>query len=853
MAVSQASNVFHCIRTLSVHQHDDTTDADLLDLYVRQKDESAFEALVRRHGSMVLGVCRRILGNGPDAEDAFQATFLVLVRKAATIRPAGMVGNWLYGVAHRTALEARRAAARRRSKEAQVAPRTETPDDPLAHLRPLLDQELTRLPDKYRTVLVLCDLEGRTRKEAAQQFALPEGTIASRQARARHILAKRLTRQGVTLSGGALATALAQEAASASAPLSLVYATVRAATAYAAGSGTAAAVVAAPVVALTEGVLRTMLLSKLKVTVVVLVLIGLAGTGWSNYRSLANDQPAMQGEPQAAQPELRQSLQPQKVAEIRPAKPDQEAIPLAQLEGIWTLVKMEIEGRSLLQKDDPRPKLIIKDGKVTSDAKEAAEDALELSKILDPSKDPKQLTIPNFKGGEPKQGVTLIGIYELAGDELRVCATAVETAKLKEREKERPKAFDSKQGVLLVFKRVSPPEVEPDRKAAGQGQARRIFDLILKGFQAYQDFKATQEPPPPPPPSAEQDSDRVLRTPLLRVPLPDRTMMTVALSSNGKLLAVAPHDKTTVHLWDVTTAKEHTLEGNPFSVTALAFSPDRKTLATGTGSWLPDGAPGEIKLWDVATGTERAALGRLPETILALAFSPDGKTLASASTTLKLWDVSSGKEKSELLKLKPREGACWSVAFAPDGKSVVVGVGMLEDNTPGSALLYDVGTGNLQATLPGHTGAVGCVGFAPDGKTLASADSRGTLKLWDVATAKERASFSNKDSTFRSFFLQSLAFASDSKTVVATMSLVNPDQRSDTVVLKEWNLADGKEGTIYQAAAKDSPKGFPLVVSGDASIVGLAGPALEGSLVAPGAKLELWDRRALAAEANKER
>src|SRR6516164_632310 len=161
MIASQASQVFHCIRTLALYQQEGATDGNLLDLYVRQKDEAAFEALVRRHGPMVLGVCRRILGNGPDAEDAFQATFLVLVRKAASIRPAGMVGNWLYGVAHRTALEARRSAAKRRAKEAQVAPRTETPGDNLAHLRPLLDQELDRLPDKYRAALVLCDLQGR--------------------------------------------------------------------------------------------------------------------------------------------------------------------------------------------------------------------------------------------------------------------------------------------------------------------------------------------------------------------------------------------------------------------------------------------------------------------------------------------------------------------------------------------------------------------------------------------------------------------------------------------------------------------------------------------------------------------
>jgi uncharacterized protein (TIGR03067 family) len=125
---------------------------------------------------------------------------------------------------------------------------------------------------------------------------------------------------------------------------------------------------------------------------------------------------------------------------------------LARLDGTWALIKMEVGGKSLLEKDKPEPKLNIKEGKVTSDAKEAPQGGAELSKVLDPSRKPKQITVPNFKGGDPKKGVTLIGIYELNGDELRVCVQAVETANLKEREKERPTAFDSKQGVLLVFK-----------------------------------------------------------------------------------------------------------------------------------------------------------------------------------------------------------------------------------------------------------------------------------------------------------------------------------------------------------------------------------------------------------------
>lgn len=139
-------------------------------------------------------------------------------------------------------------------------------------------------------------------------------------------------------------------------------------------------------------------------------------------------------------------------------KPDPAALKKewASLEGTWTVIRLEIEGKSLLLKEEPPPQVVIKDGKIRGkDArKEALEDTLDSSKVqLDPGAKPKTITIPNFKGGDPKEGVTLIGIYELEGDQLKVCVEGVETAKLKEREKDRPKAFDSKQGLLLVFKR----------------------------------------------------------------------------------------------------------------------------------------------------------------------------------------------------------------------------------------------------------------------------------------------------------------------------------------------------------------------------------------------------------------
>src|SRR5262249_51972641 len=151
--------------------------------YIRRRDEAAIAALVGRHGPMVWGVCRRVLRHHHDAEDAFQATFLVLVRKAASITPREMVANWLYGVAYHTALKARATAAKRRARERQVIamPEPQVGEQvPLNPLLLLLDQELSRLPDKYRVVILLCDLQGLTRKEAGRQLEMPEGTFAGR-------------------------------------------------------------------------------------------------------------------------------------------------------------------------------------------------------------------------------------------------------------------------------------------------------------------------------------------------------------------------------------------------------------------------------------------------------------------------------------------------------------------------------------------------------------------------------------------------------------------------------------------------------------------------------------------------
>jgi len=168
------------------------TDAQLLACFTERRDPAAFEALLRRHGPMVLGVCRRILGDSHDADDAFQAVFLIFVRKANSIVLRETVGGWLYGVAYRTATAARNKRGRRRAREKQVDvmphPSIE-PDETWQELKPLLDKELSRLPEKFRVPVVLCDLEGLPRRQVARQLGVPEGTLSSRLHTARRTLA----------------------------------------------------------------------------------------------------------------------------------------------------------------------------------------------------------------------------------------------------------------------------------------------------------------------------------------------------------------------------------------------------------------------------------------------------------------------------------------------------------------------------------------------------------------------------------------------------------------------------------------------------------------------------------------
>ena len=626
MANGQLSAVLRFLSARVTARADaEATDGQLLRRFVGERSEAAFTALLQRHGPMVLGVCRRLLREPHDAEDAFQATFLVLVRKAGSISKPELLGNWLYGVAYRTALKARAKSARRRSVERQVVDLPAVAPSAAgdwADVRSLLDELIRRLPAKYRVPFVLCYLEGRTNEEAARLLGCPKGTVLSRLARARERLRAPLARQGLA-PAGAFAIVLSGGAGFAAVPAALATSTIRAGTLVSAGEAAGAGAVPSRVAALTEGVLKAMLFTRLKVAAAVLLALGVVGGAVFVCRVLTA-KPVDVMKESAAAPAAAQELQT--VREAHNLKAQKE-----------------------------KPEAL---------AQRAARDK-----------------------GEPAAA----GAWQLRSS-LKVPAGAIAMA------------------------------ICPDgRTLAVRGNKATPMTITLWDVVTGQQ-RATLET--------------------------ETVTSSVAFSPDGKTVAW-PEGYQGIALWDVAqgrklaTLKERTPTG--FQFMSVAFSPDGKTLAVGGGVVLntPPAGPGApaiwretsaIKLWETATGTERAVLRGHGRRVTSVAFSPDGKSLASASLdgAVKLWDPAIGQER---VALRGHTGhQVDEVVFSPDSKLLATAS---HDHT---AKLCDVATGRELLTLRGHTSWVRCVAFVPDGKIVATGAENGVVKLWDVTTGRERAS-----------------------------------------------------------------------------------------------------------------
>ncbi len=563
---------------------------------------------------MVWGVCRRVLGNHHDAEDAFQATFLVLIRKAASIVPREMVANWLYGVARQTALKARAMAARRKKRERQVTempqPAAGEPDH--GHdLQPLLDRELSRLPDKYRSVVVLCDLESKTRKEAARQLGVPEGTVAGRLARARARLAKRFARYGLAVSGGTLTAALSPSAASASVPASVVSSTIQAANFYAAGQAVAPGLISVPVAALTEEVLKTMLLTKLKIATAVLLMVAAVAAGGLLYQTRAGEQTPKAEATDAARAKTEEHWQVRTT--LRGHAGGVRAIAFSP-DGRLLAVggKDKIVELWDVSKDRPQATLqghaeAVVDVAFSPNGKTLASASWDRTvKLWDVKTGKETATL----GGHPSWVWSVA--FSLDGKTVASASGSTD-----ERRPGEVRLWDAATGQEIATIRAHHGYVchvafSPDGKTlATTGYGDKTIKLW--DIDAKRDVK-----------------ERATLKGHTGIP------MSLAFSPDGKTLASGGTSDETLRLWNTETGQLKTsLHARGMNVNDVAFSPDGKTLLA--GCLLPERKKdftelsGVVTIWDATTGKERQTL-RPDVSDVILALSPDGKLLATGHT-----------------------------------------------------------------------------------------------------------------------------------------------------------------------------------------------------------------------------
>ena len=464
----------------------DISDGLLLERFLRQQDARAFEILVQRHAGLVLGVCERVLRHRQDAEDAFQATFMVLVRQGSSMMGRGNIAGWLYGVAFRTSLYARRRTARRRSVETRGSSREIGGDIALEviwrDLRPVLDDELSRLPAKYRDPIVLCYLEGQTNEQAARTLGWTKGTVSGRLARARDLLRERLTRRGLALSSAIVAVALTRNAATA-ASSTLIQATVKAGAGVVAGT----IVASAPVALLTEGVLHTMFLSKCKLIFAVVGTLGmvLASAGYYGHAMMS-----VRGNDDA---ESGQKDVGQKDDEAKLRLDDQERIV-----GKWVAIETERDGKreaNLGWSADVNAHIeFTKDemhfigAKFTNEQLSRREDVETKYRLL-PNKSPKMIEMGiTLDDEKPKR----LGIYAFEGDKLKLCLGARPGRDI-------PMEFKAPAGsefVVYVLRRAQPSQMtdvaddprveEAKRRALSQNNLKQIM-LAMHNFHSAND------------------------------------------------------------------------------------------------------------------------------------------------------------------------------------------------------------------------------------------------------------------------------------------------------------------------------------------------------------------------------
>jgi RNA polymerase sigma factor (sigma-70 family) len=739
------------------------SDGQLLERFLARRDEAAFAVLLRRHGGMVLRVCRRVLQHPQDAEDSFQATFLLLARNAGTIRKAESVASWLYGVAYRLAIKARAQAARRQAKEKQaVGMRAKDSDLAAAwqELQVVLDEELHRLPPKYQAPLVLCYLEGKTHEEAAAQLGWPLGTVRGRVARAREALRRRLARRGLTLPAAALATALAADVARA-VPARLLGSTWKAALAHAGGGSIPPGLVTANAAALAEGGVMTMTATPLKLGLILCLVIGVAtaGAGAFGARRGGEDPAAAlqkKKRPREAQPAVIEppiGVEPAgSVGRLGSAPfwpgtlnangftlaftPDSKQ--LAQVGANQAIYVWEVPTGRLKARvgATDRSDRIVQSFTFSHDGKlVAALDSAGALSVWDVKENKEVAHLGGVRPGTSgscrfsPDGKTLAAG---AGDGLIHRWQVADWKKLAPCEGHKGPVNGvvwSADGKMLV--------------SAGDDQMVRVWDAAGKLKRTLAGHR-----------------DRVIG---------------VAVTQDGKTLASRGGDNA-IRIWEVETGKElrwwETSLAAGFgpgmeSAWAISFTPDGQKLFAGgfSGSQTFEVATGEvvssagpssvyggsvvvspdgkwmasagfrrrIRVWNPVAGKDAVTQIGHQGPVMAIAYSPDGKTLATggADRTIRFWDQGTGRE---LRQLRGHTGNITQLLFTRDGKHLISASG---DQNDRNVSWWDLETGRQERQFPGHSSGVSTMGLSPDGKELRVVDHTGLLHVWDTGTGQE--------------------------------------------------------------------------------------------------------------------
>ncbi|MCI0380050.1 MAG: sigma-70 family RNA polymerase sigma factor [Gemmataceae bacterium] len=740
--------VQHVRRLMSAPADESASDAALLERFIRTRDQDAFASLVARHGPMVLGVCRRLLGDLHAADDAFQATFLVLARKAGSIRPRDALAGWLYGVARRVALKAQSVARRQRELPDQPDPRPNPLDQLSAReLLHILDEAIERLPQSYRLPILLCCLEGKTQEEAARQLGWSPGSVKGRLERGRARLHALLAKRGLALSAALAAVEISNGAANAGNAAFFAEATVRTALAFATGYGSApsGSMLSADVTGLAEVALKEMTMTKSKTLLAMLLgVIAVTSVGLV----LAHQAP---DERSAAKPSAL-------VQADADDKPEQEK-PVAT------------EGRRVDLYGDPLPPgANARLGTLRFRAPDEA-DALAFAP------DGKTIAVSSRGGvylfdAVSGKRIKRMGAYMYPGrlqDSLAFSPDGKRLALW-------GKTFvnDDTKG-LRVWElpgdgKLLEHDVKHVLRLAWSADSQPLAVCLEKGAVSLHEV-------------ASGRSRRFECENLQRPELSDFVLC--AFVPTAQTLAFAD-DQNTIHVWDTARSmKRCTVPKNKDDIRrAVALSPDGRHLATLRQEHASPYRHA-VEIWDAATGTALRTMAADHKNMSTLGFSPDGKTLATAGWNgIRFWEVATGKETSR----SQSEGAnTEKIAFSADGQTLAT----LQRHS-GAFHVWDVNTGKQRDAPLGHLSRPYGIAFSPDGRRLATgSEGDGTIHVWDLTTSKSLFNIHRPG-----YMVRRLAFSRDCRWLFATWA-------SDELWISE--AATGKRHDVIKLEDPERP------------------------------------------------